>query len=97
MIFKSYLKDLLHKRRPDWTETSKVNESVLCISEGPKAEKYSTKSKCNTTVSFSTNYESGLVSYMKSRGLLAIKDKGTLDKIFRKEKFIVYSDVIPKI
>lgn len=92
VIFKSYLKDLLHERQPDWTETSKVNESVLCISEGPKAEKYLTKSKCNTTVSFSTNYETGLVSYIKSRGLLAIKDKGTLDKIFRKEKFIVYSD-----
>lgn len=92
IIFKPYLKDLLHKRNPDWSETSKVGKSFLCISEGPKAEKYSTKSKCNTKVSFSTNYETGLVSYMRSRGLLAIKDKGTSAKIFKKEKFIVPSD-----
>ena len=92
VIFKPYLKDLLHKRNPDWSETSKVNKSFLCISEGPRAEKYLTKSKCNTKVSFSTNYETGLVSYMRSRGLLAIKDKGASAKIFKKEKFIVPSD-----
>lgn len=91
MIFKSYLSNLLHERRNDWNETSNVNESVLCISEGPKAEKYLTKSKCNSLVSFSTNYENGILSYLKNKGLLAIKDKSKSNKIFKKEKFIILS------
>ena len=61
VIFKSYLNNLLLKRDPNWKETSNVDESILCISEGPKAEKYLTKSKCNTLFSFSTNYENGLL------------------------------------
>ena len=93
VLFKPYLKDLLHKRNPDWSKTSKIDKSFLCISEGKKAEKYLTKSKCNNTkVSFSTNYETALISYMGSRGLLAIKDKGSVAKIFEKEKFIVPTD-----
>jgi hypothetical protein len=91
VIFEPFLKDLLHERNPDWSKSSAA-KSFLCISEGPKAEKFSTKTKCNTKVSFSTNYETGVIGYMKSQGLLAIKDKGTCAKIFKEERFIVPSD-----
>ena len=90
-LFSPLLENLLIERNDKWSKTSNVKNSLLCLVEGKMAEKYFTKTKCNNMISFSTNYETGLINYLKNKGLMAIKDKGTCNKIFDEEIFIAPS------
>lgn len=86
------LKPMLKLRKLKWEETNKPDDSFLCIVEGPNAENYFTKKKCiNARISFSTNYETQLISYMKKKGLLYIKDKASLEKKLQNYDFILKS------
>jgi glutathione synthase/RimK-type ligase-like ATP-grasp enzyme len=91
-IFSSHIKKILKKRANDWVETKNAKDSFLCISEGPNAESYLNKTKCKSDISFTTNYETSIINYMRSKGLLAIKDKSKTSKLFTGEKFIVATD-----
>jgi hypothetical protein len=68
------------------------SDTFLCITEGPNAENYLTKPKCNNAViSFSTNYELEILSYIKKKGLLYIKDKAKLEEKLKEYDFTLKS------